>query len=105
MKILIRPMLPTDEAFIYSTWSKNTWHGGAKRNVPKESKREWFKAKFAEIKAAISEGQIKVACFDEDPYMVFGYVVIRHGKVMWSYIKRDYRNEGIEALFNEKGNA
>jgi hypothetical protein len=102
MNVIIRRAQTVDEPLIYSTWSKNRWHSEAKKQTPPPNKAAWFKAKFAEIKEALQSHNIRVACPADEPNLIIGYAAIRDGEVIWSYVKQDYRNEGIENLLTNK---
>lgn len=102
MKVIVREPVTSDEPLIYSTWSKNRWYSEAKRQTPQPDKRTWFLNKFAEIKEILSSRSVLIACSADEPNLIMGYAAIRNGEVIWSYVKQDYRNEGIESLLLKK---
>lgn len=97
MKIIIRPYDPKiDNPYIYATWTKFAWYS------PKDpivvSKKEWFKHKITQIQHALQEGQVKIACIDETPDVIMGYIIVKDGKVEWMCVKNQFRDQGIETL-------
>lgn len=102
MQVVLRAYHPADdEAFIYDTWTKGAWVASGKQN---DVKRKWFADKIKEIKKALERDKIYVACLKDDPYVIVGYIVIYNGNMEWIYTKRDYRNQGVDALlFSQLG--
>jgi hypothetical protein len=96
MEIMIRNYdSKTDDGYIYSTWTKFAFHSQKKKN--QETDRNlWFKNKCKEIHHALSTGTPRIACLKEFPFMIIGYIVEVEGKVIWTCVKKDYHNQGIE---------
>lgn len=89
-----------DEAFIYSTWTRNTYY--AQKSRLSIEKKAWFKHKSAQIKEMLETAKVYIACLKEDPSLIIGYFVTQNNRLVWAYIKKDYREQGIEDLFNRK---
>jgi hypothetical protein len=97
MTIILRPAVRTDFAFIYATWSQHDWYSDPKRQDLNQI--EWFKAKNALIKSHLDSSEIQMACAEDEPNFIVGYLVLHEGQPAFQYIKKDYRRDGIEELF------
>jgi hypothetical protein len=95
MKVILRDKTASDEPFIYASWSNNQWYAS---NKPNNVKKAWFAEKHKEIKKALEQYQIAVACLDEDPSFIVGYVVIKDNHLEWIYTKKDFRAQKVEEL-------
>lgn len=102
MNVVLRELRPEDHAFIYSTWTKQDWHERVKHTIPHELRETWWDTKSREIKQSLEEDEVCIACPDDEPWLVVGYGIHRNGKLIWRYVKRDYRGKGIEKLI-ERG--
>jgi hypothetical protein len=102
--IIIRPYDPkTDEAFVYATWTQNTFY--SRKELISVQKKQWFGEKSKSIGEILKSAQVFIACHKNDPYTIAGYSVVDHGKTIWSYIKKDYRNDGVETLLTKQNEA
>jgi len=101
MKVTIREFKPgQDEAFVYSTWQRGDFYKN-KDNIDKYVKQKkglWFAHKSEEIRKILETATVKIACLESDPYVIAGYIVINGNKLEHSYVKSDYRGNGIEEL-------
>jgi len=61
-------------------------------------KANFFKDKTEEIKKILSEGYVKTACFKNEPTALMGMIVVYQGKTACLFIKKDFRDQGIEEL-------
>jgi hypothetical protein len=89
MKVVLRAYHPqADNAFIYATWTKNVWHRIKKSSSVE--KKKWFELKIKEIKDSLGKYHVSIACLHE-------------GSVpLWMYVKKAYRNQGVEELLSPK---
>jgi hypothetical protein len=97
IEIIVRPYKSEiDDNYIYSTWTKHSWYSASEK--PSIPKREFFRQKIEEIKNILTDGDIKIACFKNDPSAIMGFVALYNGKIAWLCIKKDYHKEGIDKL-------
>lgn len=100
MLIAIREYDPkVDQAFIYSTWTNNVWYSS--KDPMRPGKREFFSALTKKITQTLAESKVIIACVRDIPDMIIGYAVTKDNKLEWYYIKKDYRNMGIEELLTK----
>lgn len=100
VEIILRPYTPeTDDPYIYSTWTKYAWYSPPE--PIRTPKAQWFAEKIQSIKELLPRATIRIACFKDQPYVIAGYIVIAHGRTQWLCIKKEYRDEGIEALLTQ----
>jgi|ERR1017187_600191 GNAT superfamily N-acetyltransferase len=93
--VTLRPSVPTDKNFIYSTWLKGLYYGN-----------DWFKAidqdvYFVNYQNTLNSILAKpgtivtVACLKDDLDVILGYSV-SHGEYLdWIWVKPIWRNLGI----------
>lgn len=105
MIIILRSPKADDEPLIYATWTKNRWYSEARQLQPQPSKKEWFQQKIAEIKHFLELGHVLVACPQDDPDLIVGYAAYQAGKPVWTYVKPNYRKQGIATLLQKKAEA
>lgn len=94
--VIVRPYDAEDDPYIYSTWTKYSWYS-PKRPILIGKKR-YFKEKNEEIKAVLTEGIVKIACMQDDPSLIIGYIVVKDRKIAWICVKKDYHNQGVDAM-------
>ena len=95
IEIVIRPYQSyVDDPYIYSTWRKYAWYSAKEKiAIPKG---QFFKEKIQEIKKILSEGDIKVACFKNEPAALMGFIAVYHGNIEALFVKKDFLKEGID---------
>lgn len=106
--IVTRPYeAPGDDAYIYSTWTKYAWYSCRDNLGPRGSlvirpldsnKREWFQEMVHHIHQCLSLGRVNVACFEETPSVIMGYIVVYQGKLEWLCVKKQFHHQGIDQL-------
>jgi hypothetical protein len=100
MKVILRLRNPiTDDPFILASWAENGWYGRKDREMTR--KKEWIADKRASIQNSLELGHTFVACLKDDPNHIIGFQVNRDHQVEFRYIKKDYRNAGVEDLFKK----
>lgn len=93
MKLVIRKAEKTDEAFIYSTWLRGLYYGNPWfREIDQET---FFSKYHGVIENVLSKASVDVACLEEDPDTVLGYVVYRGPILDWVFVKKSFRKFGI----------
>jgi hypothetical protein len=95
--IAIRPYLPNDENFIYSTalsglYYGDSWFSKIKKMIFINTYREILKTVLAKPTT-----QVRVACIKDDPDEIKGYcILVNNGSaLMWVFVKKDWRKQGI----------
>lgn len=100
VQIIIRPYQPqTDDPLIYSTWTKSCYYADKSQVI---DKRDWFTQKIKEIRSHLENHTVCVACFQDDPNSILGYAVFEGHRLVWMYVKKNYRDQGIERLLTHK---
>jgi hypothetical protein len=94
--IRIRPLLPEDMPFIYSTWLKGVLHGN--KHFEQVSRDVYFKQYTAYINKLMQHSETRVACLREDASVILAYCVINGPVVHWAYTKAGWRQQGIQTL-------
>lgn len=101
MKAIVRPYnQSTDDPFIYHSWFTSQRYGSERREAKQSG---WFKKKCESIKAILSNAKTFIACLENDHDLILGYVVFDQGECKQMYVKKDYRNVGVESLLMSKG--
>jgi hypothetical protein len=101
MKVVLRAYHPqADNAFIYATWTKNVWHRIKKSSSVE--KKKWFELKIKEIKDSLGKYHVSIACLQEDADFIVGYALHEGSVPLWMYVKKAYRNQGVEELLSPK---
>ena len=97
IRVRIRDYEPKqDEAFLYATWCKNAYYS-PKEPITK-SKKAWFDDKIKTIQDLLTRSSVHIACFSDHPFVIVGCVVESESGLEWLYVKKDYRNQGVEEL-------
>lgn len=97
MNVVIREYNPKiDNPYIYSTWTKYSWYSPS--DIIIISKKKWFQDKIRRIQKCLALGTIKIACLDETPSVIMGYIVVMNRQMEWICIKKEFRDNGIEQL-------
>lgn len=106
LSVVLRDYDPErDVAMVYSTWRNNAYHSAAIK--PKQDEKAWFSAYTFKIKEILRTSIVKIACFEDTPSVIVGYVVYSGMGVdglhlHWIYVKGDYRNKGIGTMLYPK---
>jgi hypothetical protein len=95
MKIVIRSAEKTDKDFVMSTWLKGNYWGSDYFKAMDQD--EYFKEYGKNIQRLLDKPGTKVdaAVLEDAPDVVIGYIVYNDQALYWSYVKRDYRKNGI----------
>lgn len=101
LNVITRDMEPRDIPCIYSTWRNSAYYGSKKDHV--QPAKIFFKMQTVKIKSILDKSQTKIACLEEDPDLIIGYVVWSGTHLDWIYVKADYRLKGIGGLLLPKG--
>lgn len=98
----------SDQAFVYATWRNSVFYSKptADRTRPKrqgyKEANEEFKRLTHEIKQILDNATVIVACLEESPDVIVGYVVFTRSNLDWVYVKEDYRKQGVASLLIPK---
>jgi hypothetical protein len=98
VKVVTRGFKKEDENFIYATYLRNNWYSASqKTTLPKDT---WMRLTHERLERAMYEtpSTIRIACLSDDPDTILGYSL--KSPERFTYIKRDWRGIGIEALLN-----
>lgn len=97
-KIVTRPSIESDKAFVISTWLSGQYHGSPYwSQMPKEL----FYAEYTELINTIlcnPNTEVTIAILEDDPNMLLGFSVHSGTTLHWVYTKKDYRSNGIMRL-------
>lgn len=96
-KVVIRPYITDDAAFVYSTWRNSLWYDKKRDSCGSDS---FYRTATKKIKHLIKMPgvEIKIACLSDDHNHILGCSVKTNNCLEWVYVKEDYRNEGIAKL-------
>jgi len=90
----LRPGLPEDLKFVYSTWLRDLRHADSSA-LPDDI---WFPAHREYINRVLSDPKVMVviACPVDAPKDILGYVVAEAGEILhWIQIKPKFRGKGL----------
>lgn len=91
--IVVRAFQEDDAPFIYSTWLRGLYFGNEWfRKIDKDS---FFSKYRLVVKRLLETCNVQMACLEEDPEVLVGYVVYKGPQLHWVYVKKDWRNNGI----------
>jgi hypothetical protein len=96
-KVVLRAYKPqVDEPFLYASWRNSLWYDEDRTENPDK----FFRLSTKTIRKILSEEGtvVKVAVEDSNPLFILGYAVYSNSKMLWAYVKADYRNQGIATL-------
>ncbi len=91
----IRDVLPSDIPFIYSSWLKSFRFGS---QLAKPIRSSIFYENYREVlDCLLSKSQIKVACLNDEPSVILGYLVYERtiAIVHYVFVKEAFRELGI----------
>jgi GNAT superfamily N-acetyltransferase len=98
MKLLIRPFMPlTDTGFILSTYPKSVYYKLPKENRP-ASKKAWMGEFYQGLLELLGTADIRILCTREEPNFIIGYAISHGSKLLFMYVKKDYRGQGLSKL-------
>jgi hypothetical protein len=94
-KIIIRPVESGDKDLIFSTWLRGQYYGSDYFTGMNQD--EYFKRYGKYITSLICAPGTHIDCavLEDAPTVVLGYIAYNDQKLYWSYVKRDYRKQGI----------
>lgn len=97
VKVVVRSIAPSDEAFIYASWRNSLWYDHSR---PEENAEQFYKLATKAIKAFLTEPtmKVRVAVEEKAPTFILGYALVQGSTLVWTYVKADYRNQGIARL-------
>lgn len=103
LNIVTRPFNPSsDQAMIYATWRNGRFYSYPTKARQMVDSKEVFKDLTHEITKAMSKAQVRIACLEDDPTIIVGYVVFHGSHLDWVYVKEDYRKQGVASLLVPK---
>lgn len=88
----------TDSALLYATWRNALWYDQDDRDD--RSSDSFFKQATKSIRLLLKEPdtKVKIACLSDAPDFIVGYSVFQGTKLLWIYVKIDYRVKKIGSL-------
>lgn len=92
MKIVVRPLTQSDEAFVYATYLRNRWFDTSNKTTLKRS--TWCQLQHKRLETIMANDVVLVACLSDDTDTIIGYV-LRDGLEPWAYIKLAWRSPGL----------
>lgn len=104
VKIVIRPAELNDKSFIMATWLRGNYYGNPFFNfMPPDLYYKLYAILITDILFS-DETRIDIACGENAPEWIVGFIVYTGPILHWAYVKVDYRNRGIaNMLCKEKG--
>lgn len=95
---VFRAVRPSDESLVYSSWLKSYRDSPVMAGVPNTV---YYKMVHELIERTLATATVLVACNQEDPEVIYGYIVYEPGTIHWTYVKHPFRSFGIgKALEN-----
>jgi hypothetical protein len=101
VKVVVRQFDPIDDtALIYSTWRNALWYD---HDQTEKDSTAFYRASNAMIKRtlALPNVEVKIACNQDSPTQIVGYAVMQSTNVIFTYVKIDFRNQGIAAMLTK----
>ena len=94
VKIVIRPVEAGDKDFVFSTWLKGQYWGSVSYMGEQD---QYFKDYGKTITEFICRPGTFIDCavLSSAPNVVLGYIVYNDQHLFWSYVKFDFRKQGI----------
>lgn len=93
--ILIRPYKEQDKDFICSSYLNATYFKSMDKSTRLVRKHDHDFAMDRRINDLIAESVVLIACPEDDPDTIVGYLIYVHEILHYIYIKRDFRMMGI----------
>lgn len=100
LSVTLRDFSMTDQAFVYATWRNSLYYGSDMKKD--KNAKSIFKDLTHSIKETLKKATVKVACLDETPDVIVGYVVYTKTRLDWVYVKDDFRRQGVATLMVPK---
>lgn len=102
LPIRLRPANQEDVPFIFNSWLKSYRNSLFARNITNTT---YFTEHHKLIQRIVKKNQVIVACNDQDPSQVYGYICAGHIDgifvLHYIYVKHSFRNLGVgKALLN-----
>ncbi len=99
----IRPATEKDIPFVYSTWLKSYRNDSSW--IAKETTKTIFFDTYSKVLDKILlNSNTTIACKNDDPNIIFGYIVHSRNIAHYCYVKEVFRQMGIASdLFNHIG--
>lgn len=95
MQVKIRQALAEDKNFVLSTWLRNYRHSSAfARGIRTSVYFEWHHRLLVNLMAR-PECTVLIACDEEEPNLILGYIAFEQGIVHYVYVKRSMRGFGL----------
>ncbi len=86
----------TDEGFIYSSWRNGLYYHTEPRN--KGNADRFFREASQQIRRTLKAASVSIACLQDSPVVIVGYLVLTGTHLDWIYVKEDFRTRGIGRL-------
>lgn len=105
IRLISRPFNPQlDKNCIYALWRNSSFYSNnTKRYGPATTHTIKIKKQQTErIRKILQNAQVRVACLEDDPNIIIGYVVYTRDHLDWIYIKPDYRRQGIASMITPR---
>lgn len=88
MKVIIRPAVEADHAFIYATYIRNRYFNRDNNTTLKRS--TWSALQHKRLEHILASKPVLVACLSNDPDTILGYAFM-DGDNPFSYVKLAFR--------------
>ena len=93
--ILIRPYRGSDHDFICSSYLNSTYFNSIDKSTRQVKKHDHDLAMDRKINSLIGESVVLVACPEDDPELIVGYLIGVHNVLHYIYVKKDFRQMGV----------
>ena len=101
VEIAIREPQPSDINFLLSTCLKGLYYGS--KFFAEIDQDAFFKNYEPFLKTLMLKDTIKVACLDDDPDVILGWVMYHNQTLDFIFVKKSYRKLGIAKLLCPSG--
>lgn len=85
---MFRQFQPSDESFLFSSWLRSYRDSPVMAGVPNTV---YYAKMHGAIERVLKSATVLVACAEDDPEQIFGYVVYAPGVIYFAYVKHSLR--------------
>src|ERR1700733_15493436 len=96
VEVSIREPQQNDINFLLSTMLKGLFYGS--KFFGEIDQESFFKNYEPFVKTLMIKGTIKIACLDDDPDVILGWVMYHNQTLDFIFVKKSYRKLGIAKL-------
>lgn len=94
MELKVRPATDSDRAFIFSTFLRGLYFGS--EFFSQIDSKVFFQNYQSVVEKVLERAEVRIACLEEDPDVVLGYMVLLGEAIVFAYTKAEFRQLGIQ---------